>query len=164
MPLLRFFNLDLTGCLESWTKRYQADTRKFDYRSVVCNVSPYGPTKYAVSAGAYCSDHNVLGPNDNVVWFYRTGPQFQSRIEAEAHLEFEVRRASGRNLETKFYRSRLIPYILAGQPPVDVTVQECYHNGKWERAGDLPSFRRCISCGCATDATICPKCGEPIWS
>ena len=164
MLLLRFLNLDLAGRLQSWTKRYRKDTRKFDHRNVVCSVSPYGPTKYAVLAFAYCSDHNVLGPNDNVVWFYRTGPKFQSRIEAEAHLESEVRRASMHCPETRFYRSRLIPHIISGKQLNEVTVHEYYHNSKWEPTEDLPSFRRCISCGCATHKITCPKCGEPIWS
>lgn len=164
MSILRFIKLDLTGRLRSWTKRYRGDTRKFDHRNVICHVSPNGPTKYEVFAGSYCSDANVLGPNDNVVWFYRTGPKFKSRIEAEEHLESEVQRAFERNAETSFYRSRLIPYIAEGRAPEDVAVQELYRNGKWEKTEHLPSFRRCISCGCPTDASTCPKCCEPIWS
>lgn len=163
MNVRQWLGVDLAGRLTAWKRRYKSDTRDFDYRNVQCNVSPYGPNKFSVSACSYCADSTVTGMgSDNVLWFYRSGPKFLSRVEAEAHLEAEIRNAIKFHPDTRFYRRRALQLLEAGRLTEDVIYMEYCLGGTWYAAEKEPSYRRCNGCGIETEEVICPRCGEPV--
>lgn len=158
-----FLGIDLGGKLGASKRCYKGDWRKFDHRSVRCNISQWGAGSWKVSASAYCSDPAATGV-DSIAFFYYS-QAFFSRVEAEAHLEAEVRRAAQKHPETMFYRERLCLAIENGRvtdPPI--SIYEYYQGSAWREADSLPSYRRCEACGHETEESICPKCGQLVSS
>ena len=156
--------LDLAGRLKSWKRRYRRDRFSvFDHRTVWCSVSEWHDRTATVSASAYCNDPSASGFDARpIVWFYRS-KKFQSRVEADAHLEAKIRRATRKHPKTRFCRSREYPVVengrIADEP---ITVEEFCEAGVWQQAERVPSHRRCEGCGTETEEAICPKCGEPV--
>jgi hypothetical protein len=155
--------IDLGGKLGALKRHYKGDWRKFDHRSVWCHVTQWGAGSWKISASTYCSDHTATGFDSRpIAWFYYS-QTFLSRLEAEAHLEAEVRRAAQKHPESKFYRERLCLAIENGRltdPPI--SIYEYYQDGAWHEAESLPSYRRCEACGHETEQSICPKCGQLV--
>jgi hypothetical protein len=156
---------DLSGRLSSWKRRYKRSRHVFDDRTVWCGVSEWQDDSATVSASAYCDDPMVSGFDSRpLVWFYRS-KKFRSRIEADAHLEAEICRATRNHPATRFYRSRSLPIVVNGRIAEEpVTIEEYCEAGVWHPTARVPSHRRCQGCGNETEETICPKCGEPVMS
>lgn len=164
MNIRRLLNIDLAGRLEAQIKRYKANPRIFDHRTIHCNIQKYGPKKFSVTASAFCSDHSVTGyQSTNVLQFYQTNSNFLSRVEAEAHLQAEIRIASSRHSETRFYRTRIVLAPKAEGGIEEANLHEYCINSIWQYANRVPTFRRCAGCGNETPKTICPLCGEPVF-
>lgn len=162
LSLRGLLGLDLVGQLNQQRQAHKSNPGRFDYLNVFCTVSGYGPNRFAVYACANCSS---VTDASGMLFFYRTGPRFRSKVEAEAHLEAELRRASCKSPETRFFRSR---YLREPQTRKErnfglgiPTVLEQYANGTWVQADSSESFRRCKACGQQTDEVVCPNCGEP---
>lgn len=156
---------DLAGRLSSWKRRYKHGRYVFDHRTVWCGVSEWHDDTATVSASAYCDDPDVSGFDSRpLAWFYRS-KKFRSRIEADAQLEAEIRRATRKHPQTRFYRSRTFPVVEGGRIAEEpITIEEFCEAGIWHQADRIPSHRRCQGCGNETEDAICPKCGEPVMS
>ena len=155
--------IDLSGKLKTWRRRYKGDWREFDHRTVWCGISEWYGGKFSASASAYCSDPSATGFDSRpIAWFWRS-PNFQSRVEAEARLESEIRRATKTHPQTKFYRTRQCLVVEHGRvADRPLTIEEYCLAGQWHHAERVPSYRRCEACGHETEDAICPKCGEPV--
>lgn len=157
--LRRILRLDLSGKLRSWRKRYRSSIYTFDYSHVTCFVSPHGE-RWVVSAHCYCSDPYINGFDMSEMARVYSSRRFRSRIEADAHLEAEIRNAARHHSDAGFYRYREVDYVRDGIIEQDsVTVHEQYYGGVWTRVDSPPGSRRCESCAFQTDGTICPQCG-----
>ena len=153
--------IDMAGKLSAWKRRYKGNWLEFDYRNVWCTVTQWYNGVFTVSASAYCADIYATGiGQQSVAWFYKS-TSFRSRIEAEAHLEVEIRRATEKHLDTKFFRRRsclVVENGRIGDTPVEI--DEFCQGGVWYLTDHVPSCRRCRACGHETKEVICPKCGE----
>lgn len=160
-----FLGLDMTGQLSKWKRRYKSDWRRFDHRIIWCGVTRWYGGKCTVSASAYCNDSNVSGIDSRPIVSIYTSPGFYSLSEAEAHLEEEIRRATRKYPQTRFYRDRNFAVIENGRvAEKPVTVQEYCLAGQWHHSEHVPFYRRCEACGHETEEAICAKCGEPVFS
>lgn len=162
----RWLGLDLAGRLSAFKRRYQGNVREFDHRNVECTVSAKGNGTFLVSAWSYCVDPlSEASRSGNRLRFYTSPQSFLSRVEAEAHLEAEVRNASQRHPQTKFFRERTVRLVENGRVSEDVIdYTECCLAGTWRPTHSGPSYRRCSGCGLQTEESICPRCGEPVFS
>lgn len=148
MGLRALVGIDLAGTLAACRRKFRDDVSEFDYRTVMVGVSVWGDepgSEASVAASAYCTDLALIGLSIRyIAWFYWS-PLFKSKIEAEAHAEAEIRRATKRHPQTRFYRKRLAD---EGYP-----VFEYCKNGVWTtiKVEDLP----CVHC-CRTISTGCP--------
>ena len=97
------FGLDLSGKLAAWKRRYRGDWVVFDYRTVWCHVTAWNNGTYSVSASVSCSDVYVQHAGNPFALIYNVGP-FASRVEADAVVEREIRKATRRHRDTSFYR------------------------------------------------------------
>jgi hypothetical protein len=89
-----------------------------------------------------------------------TSRSFSSRVEADAHLEREVRIAALRHPDAGFYRYRELAYVENGIVQDEpLTVYECYDDDGWTQTEVPSGERHCESCVFRTDEPICPKCG-----
>jgi hypothetical protein len=154
MGFRSLLGLDLAGKLSGSKRRYEGDWRRFDHRNVRCSITEWRYGHCTVSASAYCSDPTSTGFDVRpIAWFYQSR-LFGSRVEAEAHLEAEIQRATLTHPDTKFYRTTV------GQ--LGETIEEFCLAGSWHQAGHVPTYRRCEACGHETEEAICPNCGEPV--
>ncbi len=153
MGLRAILGLDLAGKLKGLTLRYKGNVHEFDHRRVLCTVSEGRHGQSYASACAFCSDPSATGFDVRpIAWFYMS-PIFKSRVEAAAHLEAQIHRATKRHPETKFFRQRAAEG--------GAVILEYCQNGIWYRAEALPTFRNCQGCGREVAGDMCTHCGEP---
>ncbi|GAB3366913.1 hypothetical protein GCM10027431_09630 [Lysobacter rhizosphaerae] len=150
MYIRRLFGIDLSGKLRAWARRYNGDTRLFDYTTVWCYITKWNNGTATVTAAAYCSDPTATGLDMQPIARFYSSPSLPSLDEAERHLSVEVSYAAIRFPDTSFYRK------LDGQDHI-------WANGRWAPTSTVPSLRRCGGCGFQTEEAFCPKCGEPIF-
>lgn len=162
--LTRWLGIDLAGKLSDWKTRYKGDAVEFDYRNVHCEISGWGKGKFRVYAFSYCADPRATDLGTSTATFYHPSTTFLSRLEAEAHIEAEIRKATEVHPTTRFYRRRTAQLLENGRVTDDVVYFEYCLAGSWQRADKLPSFKRCSECGNETDESICPKCGGLVYS
>lgn len=150
---------DLSGKLRAWRKRYKSSHHTFDYSRVECAVPAQGAS-WKVIAVCYCSDPGINGFDmSEVARVYASRP-FPSRVEAEAHLDAEVRNAMLRHPDAGFYRYREVDYLNDGTVQAEpLLVYEHYDGTRWIQADFPTGARRCENCAFTTDAPICPQCG-----
>jgi hypothetical protein len=156
------FGLDLAGQLERRKRQYKGDTREFNFQNVWLSTTRWNTGRITVAAGAFCRDPNVTGFGSlRTLWFYRS-PEFLTNVEADAHVERELRRASSRHKQTQFYRERILPSVeVSGKIERDVTIFESYLDGTWQESSNAPSMQKCSGCGNDVDSDVCKYCGEP---
>ena len=162
MSLRSKLGVDLSGKLRAWRKRYRSSYHAFDYSRVECVVSAQGD-RWKVTALCYCSDPHINGFSmDQMARVYESR-RFPSRVEADAHLETEVRTAALRHPESRFYRYRELAYVQDGVVQKEpLTVCERYDGAAWAQVDAPHGTRRCQNCTYRTDEPICPKCGLAI--
>lgn len=99
-----------------------------DEHNLFCSVTEYTSPKKMYIASACCAtdDHELKGfDTGNTATIYRSG-KFKSKVEAMAHLEKEVRKATQKHPETKFYRTKVV--VFEGE---EVIQYEYCLNGVW---------------------------------
>ena len=159
MSLRSILGTDLNGKLRAWRKRYESSYHTFDYSHVECVVSAQG-NGWKVSAFCYCSDPLINGFDMSQMVRVYSSRRFPSRVEADAHLEAEVRSAALRHPDVGFYRYRQLDYVKDGVVQDEpLTVYERYAGTGWIQADFPVGARRCENCAFRTDEPICPKCG-----
>lgn len=132
---MSFFRPSLSEKLTQWKRkyakgRYQYDS--FDWKNIDVSIFQDWNGKYSVRASVKCSG---LGGNIDIIaqraHIYERCNKFLSRIEAEAHVEAEIRKATREHPQTAFYRERLITVVTDGVVNNDVHYYEHCINGKW---------------------------------
>lgn len=153
--------LDLSGRLASWRRKYRDDVREFDHRDVWCTVTSWWDGRcFTVSATARCNDPHV----EDGGWakFYSAPDAFLSRVEADAHIEAEIRRSTEAHTNTRFHRRTLCRVIeggrLSDQP---LTIFEFCQGGQWHQEHPEEPGRLCPECGSVSAGAglTCPRCG-----
>lgn len=145
-----WLGVDLAGKLAKWKARYRGNVWTFDHRLVACHVTTWPNGTASVSATAYCNDPMAAEGVSTVARIYGAR-QFPTRIEAEAHLEAEIRNATRRHPDTEFYRER--------DRGDGVFIREVCKAGQWRQADHPPRFRRCQECGAVIEDAFCSRCG-----
>lgn len=163
MLLARLLQIDLAGRIAFWKRKYKSDHREFDHRRIYCSITKWSPEAYSVSASAYCADPLVTEGSSTTLRLYRTSAKFRSRVEAEAHLEGQVRAASRRHPMSRFYRQFFLddPKPRIGPPPK--VPMEIYDGGVWKVTSEMPTAV-CPACGASVNGPVCPSCGEQFYS
>ena len=100
------FGVDLSGKLSAWKRRYQGDVRTFDRRNVWCRITSWRGGIHTVSASVRCTDPNANMDTRPIAWIYNVDG-FTLRVEAEAHIEAEIRKATRKHKDTAFFRYHL---------------------------------------------------------
>ena len=97
------------------------------------------------------------------LWFYSSA-QFQTEVEAEAHIVRELRRASWKHKQSDFHRSRTIDFLeVNGKIERDITIFEIFRDGDWQATSGIPAVQKCRGCGRGVNSDICSYCGEPTF-
>ena len=158
------FKRDLASQIEKWKRRYNGDDREFNFRSIWISTTKWSSGQYTAAAGAFCRDPNVTGFDmSNTLWFYRSA-QFQTEVEAEAHIIRELRQASWKHKQSDFHRSRKVDFLeLNGKIERDITIFEFFRDGDWQAASEIPGAQKCRGCGRDVNSDICGYCGEPTF-
>lgn len=107
--LLRYvYAVDLSGNLSNLKDKYKNSIWDFDGNNVLCGVTEWKSRRHGYTAGASCltNDHELKGFCSGKFANIYTSKKFESRVEAEAHLEVEIRRSSKNHPTTNFYREK----------------------------------------------------------
>ncbi len=155
MDIKKILGIGLGGRLSGEIDYYKKLFNSFDPTRVFCRIDDW--TKfYKVNAYCYCEDANRTNLNTNFLKFYSSWKKFKTLIEAQTHLETEIRSATKKHPKTKFYREK---YQLK-----DIPRNEYCLNGKWYDIEDQIFGNWCSGCKNIVDDSlnICPNCGEPI--
>lgn len=158
-----FLGFGLAGRIKSLKNKYQGNKRVFDYTRVFVQISEYNGL-YSYSAMCNCNDILMqgLGSSPFISIFRRNG--FKSQIETESSIEKQVRFASKKLFETKFYLQKPIKYYENGELIENVRADYEYKEGKWNQVFNIESNPLCKSCGqlIKNNLNICPNCGDLI--
>lgn len=162
--LSRLLQIDLAGRITHWQRRYKSDHREFDYRRIYCSVTQWAGPSFSISAAAYCADPLVTEGSSSTLRLYRTSAKFKSQVEAEAHLQEQVRAATTKHPDTKFYRRLFVDAVERTEKGRVEPPLEAYENGQWVIALNQESTAVCPCCGASTNGPTCSNCGEQFYS
>ena len=165
MFFARLLQTDLAGRIAFWKRKYKTDYRQFDYRRIYCSVIEWNGPCFSVSAAAYCADPLVSEGSSTTLRVYRTRAKFKSQVEAEAHLQEQVRTAAAAHPQSKFYRQLFVNATQSGDTGRRRgPLLEAYENGEWRPAPTEGPTAVCPGCGANTNGPICANCGEPVYT
>lgn len=105
--------VDLSEALSNLKEKYKNSSHNFDGDNIVCEVTEWRSPRHCFTAGASCltDDHELKGySSGRFATIYRSR-KFRTRVEAEAHLEVEIRRATKYHPDSRFYRAKTIIYL-----------------------------------------------------